>query len=64
MYKEIDIAGIYLPPLLVCLVVAGVFYVPIHHAFNRMAMHHKVWNQPIFEMALFTLLLGMVIYVL
>lgn len=64
IYKEINFCGIFLPPFLLYLLVAGIVYLPLHRYWDRVKIQRWIWNRPVFEAALFIILLGAVAFVL
>jgi hypothetical protein len=64
IFKEIDFCGIYLPPLFPCLLVAGVIFVFLHRWWDRLVIQRWVWNRPVFELAMFIILLAVVTFIL
>lgn len=64
MYKEINICGIYLAPFFLCLLATGFLYVPLHWLWDRIEIQRHVWNRPVFEGALFVILLSLVTFLL
>jgi hypothetical protein len=64
MFKEIDFCGIYLPPFFICLLLTGILYLLVHRYCDRIAIQRQVWNRPVFELALFVILLAVVTFIL
>jgi hypothetical protein len=64
MYKEIDFCGIYLPPFFPGLLIAGLIYLPLHRWWDRIHIQRWFWNRPVFEVALFIILLALVNFIL
>jgi hypothetical protein len=64
IYKEINVCGIFLPPFLFYLLIAGVIYLPLHRYWDRIKIQRWVWNRPVFEAALFIVLLAAVAFIL
>lgn len=64
LFKEINFCGIYLAPFFVCLLVTGLLYAPLHWLWDRVSIQQWVWNRPVFEMALFIILLALVTFLL
>lgn len=60
MTAEIDIAGIFFSPLLVCLVAAFVLRQGLSWVFNRTRFSQQVWNRPLFDLSLLLLLVGLI----
>jgi hypothetical protein len=64
MYQEIDFCGIYVPPFFLDLLITGLIYLPLHRCWDRVKLQHWVWNRPVFELALFVILLALTIFAL
>ena len=64
MYQEIDFCGIYLPPFFLGLLITGLIYLPLHRWWDRLNIQRWVWNRPVFELALFIILLALVNFIL
>jgi hypothetical protein len=64
MYKELDLCGIFLPPFFLGLLITGILYVPLHRLWDRINLQRWVWNRPVFELALFVILLALVNFIL
>jgi hypothetical protein len=64
MHKEIDFCGIYLPPFFLGLLLTGIFYLPLHRLGDHIQIQRWFWNRPVFEAALFVLLLALVNFIL
>jgi hypothetical protein len=64
IYKEINCCGIFLPPFLLYLVVTGIIYLPLHRLWDRIHIQRWAWNRPVFEAALFVILLTAVAFIL
>ncbi|AGS40281.1 MAG: hypothetical protein ACJA2Y_001163 [Cycloclasticus pugetii] len=58
MIGEIDIAGIFISPLLLCLLSAFIGRVMISTLFEKANIYKVVWHRPLFDMSLFFILLG------
>lgn len=63
-FKEIDFCGVYLPPFFLYLLIAGLIYFPLHWYWDRIVIQRWVWNRPIFEIAVFTILLAVIAFIL
>jgi hypothetical protein len=64
IYKEVDFCGIYLSPFFLYLLITGFIYLVLHQVWDRLAIQRWVWNRPIFELALFVILLAAVTFLL
>ena len=58
MIKEINLDGIYLPPLLGCLVGTAVLWYVLRYLLNRIGVYRFVWHPPLFNTALYVMLLS------
>ena len=58
MWRETNLFGIYLSPLLVYILVAGLIYAPIRAVLTRFRLFRWTWNPPLVEMGLFVCILG------
>ncbi len=58
MNREIDLFGVFVPDLLLCLVVAYGLSVPLRGLLSRLGIDRIVWHRPLFDAALYILLLG------
>src|SRR3546814_8873503 len=53
---EIDIAGIFISPLLLCLLVAFFARLLVSRLLDALGFYRIVWQRPLFDLALFFLL--------
>ena len=58
MIGEVDIAGIFVSPLLPCLLLAFLARLGISWGLTRAGVYRAVWNRPLFDLSLFLILLG------
>ena len=58
MIGEIDIAGVFISPLLLCLLSAFVGRVLISFLLQKAGIYKFVWHRPLFDISLFFILLG------
>lgn len=58
MIKEINLDGVYLPPLLGYLAGAGMAWYALRYLFNQLGVYRFVWHPPLFNTALYVILLG------
>jgi hypothetical protein len=58
MIKEIDLFGVYLPPMLAYLAVTAVLWLVLRHLLRRFGAYRWVWHRPLFDTALFVILLA------
>jgi hypothetical protein len=62
MIGEIDLFGVFLPPLLVWLGIGLLLSAASRAAFYRLGIYHYVWHRPLFDLALLVILTGAVSY--
>lgn len=60
MIGEVDIGGIFLPTLLGIMAIAYVLFLAVHAVLNRLHFYRLVWHRALFNIALYTVLLGAV----
>lgn len=60
MIGELDISGIFLPTLLVIMVITYLLFLVVHGVLNRLHFYRLVWHRALFNVALYTVLLGAV----
>ncbi|WPP00038.1 DUF1656 domain-containing protein [Pseudomonas sp. HR96] len=60
MIGELDISGIFLPTLLVIMVITYLLFLVVHGVLNRLHFYRLVWHRALFNVALYTVLLGVV----
>lgn len=58
MIGEIDLGGVFLSPLLLCLVIALGARVGLSWLLTRAGLYSAVWNRPLFDISLFAILVG------
>jgi protein AaeX len=58
MIKEIDIGGVYLPPLLGYLAGAALAWYVLRFLFEQFGVYRFVWHPPLFNTALYVILLS------
>jgi len=63
MIGEFDIYGVLVPALLVWLLVAYCVYVACRYALNTAGAYRFVWHRPLFDAALYVVLLGAVVFI-
>ena len=63
MSGEINILGVFVPALLVYAAVALGFKEIVCHLLLRLNAYRFVWHRPLFDTALFVLLLGGIVFV-
>ncbi|GLK79277.1 DUF1656 domain-containing protein [Methylopila turkensis] len=58
MIREIDLFGVFLPPLLLYLAVAAVAWRLLRAALERLGVHRFVWHPALFNASAFVALLA------
>lgn len=61
MIEEIDIYGVFLPSLLVWMVLAFVLAQAVRWALSRAGAYAHIWHRPLFDIALYVIILGFVV---
>ena len=64
IFKEIDCFGVYLSPFFGCLIVAGAAFLTINPILNYFEIQRYVWNRPLFDAAVFLVLLSLIVFLL
>ena len=63
MIGEFDIYGVLVPALLVWLVVAYGVYAAVRTALSAAGAYRFIWHRPLFDIALYVVLLGAIVFV-
>ncbi len=63
MIGEFDIYGVLVPALLVWLAVAYIVYAAVRYALNATGAYRFIWHRPLFDVALYVVVLGAVVLV-
>lgn len=58
MIKEISLDGVYLPPLLGYLAATAVGWYVLRYLLARFGVYRVIWHPPLFNAALFVILLS------
>lgn len=58
MIKEINLDGVFLPPLLGYLVGTAVAWYVVRYLLQRLGVYRFVWHPPLFNTALYVILLS------
>ncbi len=61
MWRETNLFGIYVSPLLTYMAVAGLVYAPIRFVLIRLRLFRWTWNPPLVEVGLFICILGVLV---
>jgi hypothetical protein len=56
--KEIDVLGVYLPPIFADFAIALVLFAPLKWLLDRMAIERWVWHRPLADLSLFVCILS------
>lgn len=64
MIGEVDLGGVYLSPLLPCLVGAFGVRMGLSWILTRTGLYPAVWNRPLFDLSLFIILVGVAMLLL
>lgn len=60
MLKEINICGIFFSPFVGYLLIALILFLPLRMVFDRVALQRYVWHRPLFDMAVFMIILSVI----
>ncbi len=60
MIGEFDIYGVYLPSFLVFATIAFLLHLAVKRMFDTWGIYRYVWHRPLFDLAIFVVLLGAV----
>jgi protein AaeX len=60
MIGEFDIYGVYFPLFIVVALIAFVLQLAIKRLFDRLGVYRFVWHRPLFDLAVYVILLGVV----
>ena len=63
MTGEFDLYGVYVSSLAAWMLIAFVIGLPIRRALAGLGLYRRVWHRPLFDLALYVLLLGAVVAV-
>lgn len=58
MIGELNLAGIFFSPLLLCLFIAFFARLALSWVLNMAGVYRHVWNRPLFDLSLLIILLG------
>ncbi len=58
MIGEIDIAGVFISPLLLCMILGFAMRLLLSRLFEAVGFYRLVWQRPLFDTALFLILTG------
>jgi hypothetical protein len=60
MIGEFDIYGVYFPLFIVAVVIAFALYLVVRRLFDELGVYRFVWHRPLFDLAIYVILLGVV----
>jgi len=61
MTGEIDVYGVFIPPLLLWVVAALPLTAALRRVLRRYGLYRFVWHRPLFDLALLIIVLGFVV---
>ena len=61
MIGELDVYGVFVPPLLVWLAAALPLTAGLRRLLRRFGVYRVVWHRPVFDLALLVIVLGAVV---
>jgi hypothetical protein len=61
MIKEINFAGVLLPPLMGYALAATILWLALRFALARADLYRFVWHPPLFNTALYVILLSLIV---
>ncbi|HTH17652.1 MAG TPA: DUF1656 domain-containing protein [Magnetospirillum sp.] len=61
MFKEIDLTGVYVAPIILYLLLATPLFLACRWGLARLGVLSFVWHPALFEIALFALILALVV---
>ncbi len=64
MIKEVDLLGVFVPPLLLYVALAGLIWLPLRFALERAGFYRLVWHPALFNLAAYAIALAGVVAVL
>ena len=64
MWKETNIFGVYVSPLVIYMTAALIIYLPLRVAATRLGVMNWVWNPPLAEIGAYTCILAALVMLL
>ncbi len=61
MWRETNLFGVFLPPLVIYMLAALVTYVPLHWLLNRLGLFGRMANPPLAGAAIYVCILGLLV---
>ena len=63
MTGELDVYGVFIPALSAWMLIAFLVSLPVRGILARVGFYRLVWHRPLFDLALYIVLLGIVVAV-
>jgi hypothetical protein len=60
-FTEINIYGVYIAPISLMIVAAWLLLIPLRRAAVHVGLLHRVWHPPLFEFAIFMIVLSSIV---
>lgn len=64
MIKEVDLFGVFVPPLLLYAALAGLIWQPLRILLERLGFYRLVWHPALFNVSAYVLTLAAVVAIL
>ena len=61
MWRETNLFGIFMSPLLVYMLAAGIIYAPIQFLMSRLQAFRWIWNPPLAGASIYLCILGVLV---
>lgn len=61
MIKEIDLFGVFVPPLMLYVAVAGLLWAPLRFVLERAGFYRIVWHPALFNLSAYVITLALVV---
>lgn len=61
MTGEFDLYGVFVPSLAAWMLLAFLLFLPLRRLLARAGLYRLVWHRPLFDLALYVVLLGAVV---
>jgi hypothetical protein len=58
MRDELDVFGVYVPPLFFCYLASGLLTFWLSHFLIKLGFYRFVWHRPLFDIAMYAAVLG------
>ena len=63
MTGELDVYGVFIPALFAWMLIAFLISLPVRGILARIGFYRLVWHRPLFDLALYVVVLGIVVAV-